>query len=72
MGSVGSEDFLILGGFFGPLVPCVYGFSLRSSSGERSLGLSLDVPLGMLRIGGVIFSFPCSPPCSDTCLLGTI
>ena len=59
MGSVGSEDFLILGGFFGSLVPCVYGFSLRSSSGERSLELSLVGPLSMIRIGGVICYFPC-------------
>ena len=67
MGSAGSKGFLIFGGFFGPLVPCAYDFSLRASLGGRSLGLSLAGPLGMLIIGGVIFYFHCSLPCSATC-----
>ena len=72
VGSTGSEGFLILGFFFGTFFPCAYDFSLRASSGERSLGLSLDGPLGMLVIGGVICSLTFSLSCSATCPLGTI
>ena len=72
MGSAGSEGFLILGGFFGPLVPCLYYLSLRASLGGRVLGLSLTVPLGLLIIGGIICSFPCSIPWYATYPLGTI
>ena len=59
MGSAGSEVFLIFGVFFVTLVPCAYGLSLKASLGGCSLGLSLDGFLGMLVIGGVIFSFLC-------------
>ena len=72
VGNAVSEGFLILGFFFGPLFPCAYYFSLRDSLGGRSLGLSLAWPLGMLRIRGVIFPFPCSLPCSGTFSIGTI
>ena len=52
--SVGYEGFIILGIFFGPLVPFSYYFYIRAYLGERSLLLYLAGPLGMLRIGGVI------------------
>ena len=72
VGREGSEGFLIFGVFFDPLVPCAYDFYLRASLGEHSVWLSLDGPLCILRIGGVIYSFPCSLHCSATCTLGTI
>ena len=70
--SVGSDGFLILGGLFGLLDPCAYDLSLRASSGERSLELSLVGPLSMIRIGGVICSFTCSLTFYAPCPLGTI
>ena len=72
MGNAESENFLILGGLFGPLVPCAYYFSLRYPSEEHLLGLYLSGPLVMLSIGGVIFYLTCSLPCSITYPLGTI
>ena len=72
VGSIGSEGFLISGGFLGTLVPCAYYLSLRDYLGGHSLGLSLNGLLGKIRIVGVICSFPCSLSFSVTCPLGTI
>ena len=58
MGSVGSGGILIFGVFSRPVVPFAYNFSIRASLGVNLYWLSLDGPLGMLVIGGIIFSTP--------------
>ena len=37
--SAGSEKVLVFGGFFRPLVPCAYDFSIRETLGKSLFGL---------------------------------